>query len=479
MKIHQLPPNLGLASVRSWALMLFSTTAFVLSAGTAASNSNDSRSLTELNERYQRITATAFRQLDYQQVASAGPDFETVENPVEALADTVREAIKSKQNTQAIAYIVANTDIITDNIDADDVPSLVQVLLDNHAIVLAEHLLVLARKHAGNYNLARIRLAFAKHYASRAEWQRSLDTLADIDIANVLDTLEGDEAYISYGVALQGQKKHREAVKYYARVSPESVHYRVAQLNTALAYVRQDWWTDAQLAIANALQSNPSNMDALSNRLYTVMGFSQVQYGFYRDARESFRNVRIDSAYANRAMLGLGVAALHQEDMIGALNAFNHLKSKQADDISVLESYLLSAYALDKLGQTKTASATYTEAMAYYNNYLSRCDGMIDQIRTLKGSHGDHTELVEQAVEMLPSTRRAGLLTLVSKVNTLDDLLEYQIAQETREKLLGLRQESNDALVEQTIDALTEKKSVTQSYLSQSRFGLAQLYDAR
>lgn len=464
---------------RMWAFSLLIASALTLFAGGAVA---DGDSLDDLDMRYQALTGAIFEKIALEQRAlqedGARSQFTITTGSTRDLQETVREATEDKRGTRAVAYIAVHLELVLEDASAEQLSFFVQTLLDNHALGLAEKLLERARTQVSDYRLAKVRLAMAQHYAANAEWEKALNELALIDVATVLDEPDAEEANIIYGVSLQGQKRHREAVKYYDRVKPTSVHYPVAQLNTALAYIRQDWWTDAQRAVESALGADPDNKDSLTNRLYTVLGFFQIQYGFYRDARESFRNVHVDSSYANRALLGLGISALYQEDMIGALNAFSHLKSKTADDISVLESYLLSAYALDRLGQISTASANYSEAIAFYEQKVGRLDGLVAGMKNREQEGSAYAALLEQAHNAVSRKHREGLLTLTGKIDILDALLDSNAAQESRPALLNLRERFAAALADQTLKALTERKAVIDSYLSQSQFGLAQLHDA-
>src|SRR5690606_31020616 len=179
----------------------------------------------------------------------------------------------------------------------------------------------------------------------RKAWDKAQQYLSAIEVQNALTKAESDYTSIMRGIILQMHKKHRESVKHYDSITDTSDYYTYAQLNKAIAFIRQGWWTDAHIAINDALKKNtPKKLTELNNRLYLVLGYSQLQHEFYRDARQTFRNIALDSQYVNRALLGIGLCALHQGDFVGALNAFKLLQSKQQDDIFVTESYLLLAF---------------------------------------------------------------------------------------------------------------------------------------
>src|SRR5690606_34030548 len=109
----------------------------------------------------------------------------------------------------------------------------------------------------------------------------------------------------------------------------------------------------------------------LDNRIYTLLCYSQIQFGFYRDARESFRKVDLDSHYFNKALLGLGVAALYQKEFASALQAFHRLKNQDDIDMSVVEAHLLFAFTLRQLNMINESELAYQAAVDYFSKILN------------------------------------------------------------------------------------------------------------
>lgn len=420
-----------------------------------------------LDEDYHRISTRALQEL-----ATKNPALVLNKKNINGLVRQVSRADASGDSTQAILLIAANMPVLQHNIGEKEIAGLARLLFKHQAIGLAKDLLALASRSGDGYAEARLTFEYARYLASQQQWQDVYSELKAIDINNALSQADADEAQIMLGAALQQQKKHRAAVEYFARLKPDSEQYRIAQLNTAVAYIRQDWWTDAHIAIKNALKVGPSK-DELANRLYTLLGFSQLQHGFYRDARESFRHVHLKSGYANRALLGLGVAALHQEDFIGALNAFNHLKKKDEHDISVAESYLLSAFSLVQLKQNKTASASYTEAITYYERLLALYSALSKTLATPAQLSPEQRKSL--AIELRDHSE---IQTLAGRQQLLNFLQSQPLSANTAKAVDALALRVNQAYVEQVRVLLDKKHTIIDSYLSQSRFGLARLFDS-
>lgn len=384
-------------------------------------------------------------------------------------------AITANNSAAAMATIVRNMPAIAQQINSPQVQQIAALALSLHGMEVAQALLTQAKDQGDNFSEARISFEIAKYHADEAHWVEVVKLLKNATIIESLAKEDAAEANLLMGTALQQQKKHREAMTYYEKIKPDSAHYRLAQLNFATANIRQDWWTDAHLAIKSALTINGTKKDELDYRLYTVLGFSQIQYGFYRDARESFRNVAIKSGYTNRALLGLGMAALHQEDFIGALSAFNHLREKQEDEISVAESYLLGAFALRQLGQHEAALASYQEAVTYYQQLEKKQAAAYSNL----ASRPINLQLNESIFIRPESRHNKQLRRLFEKIGIINGLLAQPLSNSRANTLTTIKMnlEKNYQTLAQQL--LAKEQESIQSYLSQSRFGLATLYDGK
>lgn len=365
--------------------------------------------------------------------------------------------------------VITNNDLLHSRYFEDpDLQPVIQRALQLYCQSLVEELLIEAKQQANRLAEARLTFELARFHADNDNWPIVIHLLSDDSLFDQLSKEDVAEAYVLFGTALQKQKKHREAIRIYEKVSANSKHFRMAQLNLASAYLRQDWWTDAHSAINAALKENQGKRDALDYRLYTMLGFSQIQFGFYRDARESFRNVAISSEYAQRALLGLGIAALNQQDFIGALNAFDKLRTQPKQDISVAEAHLLSAFSLRQLEQFDAATNRYQEAIEFYQNLSDSINAQIEArepgtVTFLRTEHSTDKFLRNNARKLL-------LLEAIIKTNpemtdtAMINRVKSSISTQTNKYVVTL---------------LRKEKEAIDSYLSQSQFGLASLYDKK
>jgi hypothetical protein len=422
----------------------------------------------QLDDAYKKVTTLAYREL------ANAPSYKLPQAELNTLISEIGRADKENKPEHTIALVAANMAIIQQNINAKELHSVTTALLKHHAVGIAEDINQLVNNQGDRYSQAKQSFEFAKYAANVNHWDKALDWLKKIDIANELSKENGDEAYIIYGAALQYKKKHREALSYYAKVKSDSVLYPIAQLNTALGYIRQDWWTDAHISIEQALSTISKDDAEIANRLYTILGFSQLQQGFYRNARDSFRNVKIKSAYANRALLGIGLAALNQEDFVGALNAFNQLKTHSENDMPVAQSYLMAAFTLTRIKQNETASVSYTEAINYYEQKTNAYNGLSNEIKN--NNPASQTLLITKISSDIKN-EEPELNLLAEELNTLNRLNGYSLSPNT---LLLINKAYNNMLpvfLAKANEVVTKKQLAFNSYLNQSRFGLTKLYD--
>lgn len=476
MTFHFLPN--GLAVKIQYAYMSMFTVAqvakrlrasIIVLVAIAASASHGATQTTptqQADEDYQKVIAAAYHELaNSSRFKISTPDLTT-------LIDEINDADKNNNSDRIAGLAASNMDIIQKNINAKEIAELSQIILKHHAVNLAQEILEYSKKNGDRHTQAKQQLEFAKYYANQNQWDNAIAYLKTFDLTNDVATEDSDEAYIIVGAALQAKKKHREALEYYKKIKPTSAHYTIAQLNMALVYIRQDWWTDAQITLEDAIKAAPKDDIEIVNRLYTTMGFSQLQQGFYRNARDSFRHVKINSAYSNRALLGIGMSALNQEDYAGAINAFGKLKTQDGNDMSVAQAYLLEAFTLTKTKQNEIATTKYNEAISYYGNKTNHYNDLLKTIKENNSATPLNTILDDSFFK-----DHADIKTLAEKLNNLTKLQGYPLSPNTQQQSANVYARISKAYIDLVADAVTKKQFVFNSYLNQSNFGLTRLYD--
>jgi len=383
----------------------------------------------------------------------------------------------SSQSVKAIQLIYVNQKTVEDNLDTKALFKIIELLLDKNEWNLANTLYQQLKSEGDKSLLAPVQFIFAKYHAKRDEWKQVVKLLdgvfTDLSEENVA------YAYLLHGSALQHIKKHRQAVNSYSKVPATSIYYSYAQLNTAIANIRQGWWTDAQTKIKHLLKvSNKTNKDELTNRLYLILGYALLQREYYRDARDAFRHIGLDSRYTNRALLGIGLTATSQGDYIGGLNALTILKDKKTFDLSVDESYLLVPYVYEKLQQEMTVSTSYTDAMNYFTKRMHKLDKISAQHIDFKYLDYDQKTM---SLNIQNNSFNYGNRYPESFLNNFSQLYEFKkISKSSKfKKRISKLLSKYDATYQDVIsDLADQRQGYLKSYLNQSRYGLARLYDS-
>lgn len=364
------------------------------------------------------------------------------------------DKLKSDDPALALSLLVANKNTLLDKSTDVKAISLVRSSLQLGYSQLAEDLIVSFNEEFNDYGVAWTSVELARYEVEQGNPEKAQQLIHINHFSNQLKSEQLADARIIYATALQHIKDHRNAISIYEKTKAEGIHKKLLLLNLSTSYIKQNWWTDAKVAIDQSIEINGHS--ELNNRLYTLLGFSQIQFGFYRDARESFRKVELSSSYVNKALLGLGISALHQKDFNGALQAFNRLKNRENVDMSVIEAHLLHAFTLRQLQLYSEAEISYQSAVEYFSFILKQEAKTLYRIENKK----DRT--------LLSLTRKQRLVDGFSHLAT-NELVKNNLLV-LKEQLTGILSSRFNALHE------SEKDSIS-SYLNQSKFGLASIYD--
>lgn len=447
------------------ASLLFGTSSIVYAA---------SIDFDALDKRFQKFSQDFYKQT----VNNASLPLDKFKS-LTALKNKVDEYINAGKPVHAIALIHHNNSTMRNNIDSPDIISLIALLLENDDWNEAKQLFDVIKYEAGKSAASNVSFEFAKYFMKRKQWQKAWDHLNDV--INELSVENAHYAQIMIGTILQHQKKHREAVTYYKKVKPSSKYYATAVLNTAVAYIRQDWWTDALLLINETVEKKNKHVsDEMADRLNLLLGYALLRKEYFRNSRDTFRKVRLNSPYTNKALLGIALTAANQDDFIGALNAITILKDKRTTDLSVDESYLLLPYTYGKLKQHLTASSAYAGAIAYYQERISSLEEIINArgnvLSLVKISNTNKTIQVKS--NSLDYSRRYPNSFFDNYANLAHFKTRLEGANKLNKQYSSLVADYNTTLKAITMNLVTQRIDYLQSYLNQSRYGLARLYDS-
>jgi hypothetical protein len=445
--------------------------AFFFCPSISADNNLITKQIGLLEENFKNLSSEFYQQ------ASAHTDerLKTISD-INQLHEEVNRLIDNQHTITAIQLLYLNINTLKNNIEDKAIFEFTELLLKNNEWHLANTLLKSMQDEGDKSLLATMQFSFAKYHAERHQWPQ-VNTLLDGMITE-LSLENAAYANLLHSSALQHLKKHRLAITGYNKVPASSPYYAYAQLNIAIADIRQGWWTDAQTTI-NDLISNTDkdNSDELMNRIYLVLGYALLQKEYYREARDAFRHIGLDSRYTSSALLGIGLTATSQGDFVGGLNALSSLKDKKSFDLSVDESYLLIPYIYENLQQELTASASYTEAMTYFQQRIKSLEDMSKRkidISTVK--YDDKTENVIIENNSLDYGRHYPV-SIIDNYRILKQYLTLTNDIKIKFEIEALITKHDSLFQLMVVELLKQRISFLKSYLNQSRYGLARLYD--
>ncbi len=439
-----------------------------------------------LSQRLNQLSSTIYNSFYAKQPQDQGQAFDDSQS----LLNYVQQRAKAGQATDhasAIAQIRSNLDLLSS--DPTAIKPIISYLLRRNDIATVDALRQEALDYDDTFSIASIHLQLAQYHQARQNWP-AMQSYLSVDFSELLSE-EADHAAVLHGIALQKLKKHRLAIKEYEKVKSGSPFYLYAQLNIAKAFIRQGWWTDAHRIIKALIARYDDKRNEDTDRLFLVMAYSLLEREYYRDAREAFRNVGLDSRYKSKALLGLGIAAASQQDFIGALNAFTLLQDDSAsqDDmnnmektnrqLAVDESYLLLPHIYKKLGQESTASAGYSNAIQYYQNKIEIATKLLIQTPSA-------TQLATLAIQNNKGIKyhklySASVNAIAYEYREIQNLLSLvrtaKLSEKFSSQLMRLEQQYQQLLTQQHKQSLRNYIDIISSYQNQCRYGLARLYD--
>jgi len=414
----------------------------------------------EFNELSQRHYLNASRSIVNAMPATA----------LKALIKTIKTLEASGDITHAIATIINNKSILIQSSGYNEINDVIEFLLNHNQLALAEEYYQPITMNADVYVTSKTDFLFARYHFSFQDYPTTLRYATSISLAEVLSAEQKDYITLIFGASLQETQKHREAIPILQKIASDSIYYPYAQLNIAIANIRQGWWTDGHLAIKKALQSKAieDNNDLISkelkNRLYLVLGYSQFQNEFYRNARDSFRKIELDSIYINRALLGLGLSALSQKDYDAALNAFSYLKDSKTTDLTHAEAHIMLPYTYEIMGEIEQATVLYTESIAFFEKKILDITQQNLQLKNLP----------VKVLAMECAKHNKSITHMLSATQTM---LTEAKSDHSRTNISHLLNKLQSACITMGNHANATMIENIQSYQSQSQFALARLYD--
>jgi hypothetical protein len=172
------------------------------------------------------------------------------------------------------------------------------------------------------------------------------------------------------------------------RHAQDQLHYLYYNLANAYSragnYARANIYYQrlAELPISE-LPARREEQLALYDKAMTAAGYSQLLQGRHQQAIERFTQVRLDSPFSNRALLGYGWAAAEKQNYRLAIKPWQALSDRPLVHAAVQEAKIALPYAYERLGATGEALQAYLDAENTFTTEIARIDQVIGEIDQL------------------------------------------------------------------------------------------------
>lgn len=156
-----------------------------------------------------------------------------------------------------------------------------------------------------------------------------------------------------------------------------------ARYNLGVALVRLGRLEDGARQLDRVGRSSPASAELLDlrDKANLALGYAYLQQSRDAEARPVLERVRLQSPFANKALLGVGWADAATHDFRAALTPWLELKDRDLLDSAVQESLLAVPYAYAQLDAHGSAAEGYQSALVSFDAEISNVDSAIARAR--------------------------------------------------------------------------------------------------
>jgi len=217
-------------------------------------------------------------------------------------------------------------------------------------------------------------------FLAKIWYQRGYLDDSEAALARVKDTLPTDlesERQMLHSHVLMDQGRFEDALvvlEGWRRPQEQWVAY--AKFNIGVAFVRLDRVEEgtAILEEVGQLEDGNPELNALRDRANLALGYAWLQAGRPLEAKPSLQRVRLEGAFSNKALLGVGWADAELDDYQTALVPWIELRNRNLLDPAVQESHLAVPYAFSRLNADRQAADYYVDAIEAFSDEMARLD---------------------------------------------------------------------------------------------------------
>lgn len=214
---------------------------------------------------------------------------------------------------------------------------------------------------------------------AKMRYQRGYLGLAEHALNQITDSSRYiliEEKMNLLALVYMAQNKNADAINSLNTVKGDSDWAMIARFNLGTTMVRrgQTKLGYSVLKSMTHLQGDTQEMLALIDRVNYTLGYTAIREGKLNEAQQYFKAVRLESPYANGAMLGLGLAHASSQNHTRAIAAWQELVKRDPSSSSVLEALLAIPLSYTELGAHNQSTESYQQALNTYRQEIRRID---------------------------------------------------------------------------------------------------------
>lgn len=224
-------------------------------------------------------------------------------------------------------------------------------------------------------------------FMAKIRYQRGYLDGADQALASIGDDLpkelEAERRMLRAQVYID-QQRFAEAIELLDGWRGPAGWIDYSRFNLGVALVRSgDFAEGAKLLDrVGRLSDDRAELLGLKDKANVALGYTWLQNEQPERARPILQRVRLNGAFSNKALLGVGWADSDRGNFRAALTPWTELADRDLLDPAVQESLLAVPYALGQLNATRQAATQYESAILSFATEQQRLDDAIASIET-------------------------------------------------------------------------------------------------
>ncbi|GLS27107.1 hypothetical protein GCM10007877_28260 [Marinibactrum halimedae] len=212
----------------------------------------------------------------------------------------------------------------------------------------------------------------------RGEWAKAKASLDRLMVESLSSEMAAEQQVMRINIDLRAGSV-QNAISALEESENLGIWENYAQFNIASSLSRENQHTVA-VPYYQAIYQEPLLEDAqvpdeqlaLRDKAHTAAGYSFLASENWQEALNEFRQVRLDTTFSTKALLGYGWAAFSQENYSEAITPWQELLRRDHQLSEVQEAMIALPYAYEKMGAPGDALQQYLNAETAFEKELDR-----------------------------------------------------------------------------------------------------------